>query len=119
MMDQAVDPIFAIKPDDVKKILASKPGHGEEEMSDEDRPVLSYATAENRNGANTLGTIVRLIVYIPVVLLGLYIILRYLVGLTTPAKPPIGVFVVGLAFMIAGGFLLLGTIFGWLRPPPR
>ena len=27
-MDQAVDAIFAIKPDDVKKVLASKPGKG-------------------------------------------------------------------------------------------
>jgi hypothetical protein len=27
-MDEAVDAIFAIKPDDVKKVLASKPGKG-------------------------------------------------------------------------------------------
>jgi hypothetical protein len=27
-MDQAVDAIFAIKPEDVKKVLASKPGKG-------------------------------------------------------------------------------------------
>jgi hypothetical protein len=27
-MDQAVDAIFAIKPDDVKEILASRPGRG-------------------------------------------------------------------------------------------
>jgi len=27
-MDQAVDAIFAIKPEDVKTILASKPGNG-------------------------------------------------------------------------------------------
>lgn len=26
-MDQAVDAIFAIKPDDVRKVLASKPGN--------------------------------------------------------------------------------------------
>jgi hypothetical protein len=28
MMDQAVDTIFAVKPEDVKKVLASKPGKG-------------------------------------------------------------------------------------------
>lgn len=72
-------------------------------MSDEDRPVLDYATAEDL-APSRLGTFIRLVAYIPIILLEVYLMLR--------------AFWVGLLFAVAGGLLVLGTVRGWLQQTP-
>lgn len=87
-------------------------------MSDEDRPVLDYATAEDLQKPRTVGTVIRLVAYIPVILLGVYVMLRAV--FFTPSMDVFWVvLLVGLLFTVGGGLLVLGTIRGWLQQPPN